>query len=289
MDQKKAVLRTVFIFTAVMAAVTLIYMLLTTIVSNKNKMVIDTDSMKLVQLEPVKDGDPVAIVETSLGEIRMRLFPEYSPEAVKNFTELAESGYYDNTYFFQSESGAYSAAGAKKKDGTMPEGYDKERELVKRELNQDLWPFRGAVVSLTTTVDRSFTEALFGGGTYYCGSRFAFVNSIEFTDEVKEQLKSISSDSEELAEAFIEKGGVPNFSQQMTVFGQVYEGLDVVDKLSSLETETNENSKYKIPKDDIMIISVEIGEYSDKEDSESSTSAEKNEPAENRSNNEADS
>lgn len=276
MDQKKTVLRTVLIFTVVMAAVTLIYMLITNLVSDRNKMVIDTDSMELVQLEPVRDGDPIAIVDTSLGEIRMRLYPEYSPEAVKNFTELAESGYYDDTYFFQSESGAYSAAGAKKKDGTMPEDYDKERELVKRELNQNLWPFRGAVVSLTTTVDRSFTEALFGGGTYYCGSRFAFINSIEFTDEVKEQLKSISTGSEELSDAFIEKGGVPNFSQQMTVFGQVYEGLDIVDKLSSLETETEENSKYKIPKEDIMIISVEIGEYSDKEGSESSASGTEN-------------
>ena len=261
MNQSKSILKTVVIFTSVMALITLVYMLLSSYLSNKNKMVIDIDTMELVQLEAPEDGDPIAVINTSLGEIRMVLYPEYSPNAVKNFTELAESGYYDNTYVFHSEEGVYSAAGAKNKDGTMPEGYDKSRELVERELNQNLWPFRGAVCALNTTVDRGLKEVLFGGGTYYCGSRLAFVNSIEFTDELKEELRQ-SSESSELAEAFIEKGGIPNFSQQMTVIGQTYEGFDVIEKLASLETENSEDDTYKIPKDDVMILSVEIGEYS---------------------------
>lgn len=262
MNQKKNVLKTIIIFTSVMALITLAYMLLSTYFSNRNKMVIDVDSMELVQLEAPEDGDPIAVIETSLGEIRIVLYPEYSPNAVQNFIDLAESGYYDNTYVFHSESGAYSAAGAKNKDGTMPDNYDKSAELVERELNQNLWPFKGAVCALTSTIDRSFTESLFGGGTYYCGSRFAFINTIEFTDEIKEELRQ-SSGSEELANAFIENGGIPNFSQQMTVIGQAYEGLDIIEQLASLETESGENDTYKIPKDDIMIISVEIGEYSE--------------------------
>ena len=53
---------------------------------------------------------------------------------------------------------------------------------------------------------------------------------------------------------------MPNLSQQVTVIGQVYEGLDVIDKLTSLETENN--GKYMIPKDDIRILSVKIDTYS---------------------------
>ena len=67
------------------------------------------------------------------------------------------------------------------------------------------------------------------------------------------------SESKELAEAFIKNGGIPNFSQQMTVIGQTYQGMDVIEKLSALETENK--GPYKIPKDDIMIISVTIDEY----------------------------
>lgn len=270
MNPKKKIFKTVIAATCAMAFISLVYMLISAYSSNKSKMVIDVDTMELVQLEEPKDGDPIAIINTSLGEIRMVLYPQYSPNAVNNFTELAESGYYDNTYIFHSEDGAYSAGGAKNKDGTMPDGYDTSRELIERELNQNLWPFRGAVCAMNTTVDRGLKEMLFGGGTYYCGSRLAFVNSIEFTDEVKQELLD-SSDSEELANAFLENGGIPNFSQQMTVIGQTYKGLDVIDALSNLETDDSENGTYKIPKEDIMIISVEISEYSEKDEENSQT------------------
>lgn len=264
MKQKNNVVRTVLIFTIIMAVGTLAFMLISSYFSNKNRMYINVDTLELVQLEEPQEGDPIAIVNTSLGEIRMVLYPEYSPNAVANFIELAESGYYDNTYVFHSEDGVYSAAGSKVKDGTMPDGYDKSRELIERELHQNLWPFKGAVLSLSTTVDRGLKEMFFGGGTYYCGSRFAIVNTIEFTDEIKEQLAA-ASESQVVSDAFIEKGGIPNFSQQMTVIGQTYEGLDVVEKLASLETESAEDAAYKIPKEDIMILSVEISEYSAEE------------------------
>ena len=68
-----------------------------------------------------------------------------------------------------------------------------------------------------------------------------------------------NSISRELAQAFIDLGGIPNFSQQMTVIGQTYEGTEVIEKLSQLETE--ENGIYKIPKEDIMINSVKISKY----------------------------
>lgn len=243
------------------------YMLISAYAGAKNQIVIDPDTMKFVQFEDPEDGDPIAIVDTTLGEVRFVLYPEYSPNAVENFTELAESGYYDGTYVFNSESGAYSALGSPNKDGTLREGYETGRELIERELSQDLWPFKGAVCCLTSTVDKSFFENLFGGGTYYCGSRFAFINTLEFSDEDKEELRS--DGDEKLAEAFIEHGGIPNFSQQMTVIGQVYEGMDVVEKLASLEVEENEDSVYKIPKDDIMVDSVKTDTYHSENDGNS--------------------
>ncbi|MCM1507399.1 MAG: peptidylprolyl isomerase [Ruminococcus flavefaciens] len=256
--------KTLIIMILVAGLLTLGMMILEQVRKNNDTYVtIDLDSMKLVQLEEPKENDPIAIVETTLGEIRFVLYPEYSPNAVKNFTELAESGYYDNTYFYNSDSGVYSSAGSKQKDGSYTQGNASER--VERELSQDLWSFKGAVCCATTDFDRSFTEMLVGGGTYYCGSRLNFLNTIEFTDELKEEMRS-SATSEELTEAFIEKGGIPNFSQQMTVIGQVYEGLDVVEKLASLDS--TDDGNYKIPNEDIMIISVKIDAYSPNEKTE---------------------
>ncbi len=65
---------------------------------------------------------------------------------------------------------------------------------------------------------------------------------------------------------FIEKGGVPNISQKITVFGQAYEGFDVIDKLTDLEVEVSEeDEERKIPVEDIMIETIEIETYSQKD------------------------
>ena len=98
-----------------------------------------------------------------------------------------------------------------------------------------------------------------GGGTFYNGSCFMFIDEVELDDESKQQLLD-ASDNKALGQAFIDLGGVPNLSQQATVIGQTYEGLDVIDALTSLETENN--GKYMIPKEDIMINSVKIDTYS---------------------------
>ncbi|MDE5854933.1 MAG: peptidylprolyl isomerase [Ruminococcus sp.] len=260
--KNKGLLKLVLILTAVMGVLTALLLFISAKQEVNNTYInINPETMNLIQLEPPENGDIIAIVDTTLGEIRFVLYPEHSPNAVKNFIELAESGYYNNTYVFNSESGAYSAAGSKLKNGEMPEGYDKSRELVERELNQDLWTFRGAVCSMNTTVDRSLKEKILGGGTYFNGSRFMIINSYGMESDEEKQILLDNSENKELGQAFIDNGGIPNFSQQMTVIGQVYEGLDVVDALANLETENS--GYYKIPKDDIMINSIQISEYAE--------------------------
>ncbi len=268
MIKKNNAVRIILIFTLIMGVSAFVMMLGNNLAARKTSYItVDPETMELVQLEAPKEGDPVAIVDTTLGEYRFVLYPQYSPDAVANFTELANQGYYDNTYVFHSESGAYSAAGAPNKDGSAKEN---SHELVERELHQNLWPFKGAVLSMNTTIDKSLKEKFFGGGTYYNGSRFMVLNTVEFSDEFKEELKE-SSESEKLAEAFISKGGVPNYSQVMTVIGQTYSGMDVVEKLSALETQNN--GIYKYPVEDVMIKSVTISTYSAEE--EAATKAEK--------------
>lgn len=257
MFKSNRTVRLILIFTLIMGVSSLVVMLSNTLASRQTYYItVDPETMELVQLEAPEEGDTVAIVDTTIGEYRFVLYPEYSPNAVENFIALANEGYYNNTYVFHSESGAYSAAGAPNKDGSAK---DNSHELVERELHQDLWPFKGAVLAMNTTVKQSFKEKLFGGGTYYNGSRFMVLNTVEFNDEFKEELKEVS-ESQELADAFINHGGVPNFSQQMTVIGQVYSGMDVVESLASLETE--DKGSYKFPIEDIMINSVTITTYS---------------------------
>lgn len=266
MKKKNAGLRLILIMAVLMAGFTGITLFLSGAHAKNDTYVdIDPETVELVQLKAPEEGDPIAIVDTDLGEFRMRLYPEYSPLAVKNFTELAESGYYDGTYVFDSGSGAYASLGAPQTNGELPEGYDTSRELIPRELHQDLWPVRGTVMAMATAGKRGLKEMLLGGTPYYSGSRFVLVDTIEFTPEIEEELRSIST-IDSLSDAFIEKGGVPNFSQQMTVIGQTYEGFEVIDALCSLESV--DNGAYHIPAEEVKIKTVTISTYgSDDENS----------------------
>ena len=133
MKGNKNAVKMVLIFTLIMGIMTFMVMFSSNSKQNNNTYItVDPTTMKLVQLDPPNEGDPIAIVDTTLGEFRFVLYPQYSPNAVKNFTDLAESGYYDGTYVFDSVRGAYSSAGAPNKDGSVN---DQSHEVVARELH----------------------------------------------------------------------------------------------------------------------------------------------------------
>lgn len=259
MTQKNHFVRNIILICLIMGCFSLALMMLTkTRELNNRAITIDVSTMKLVQLDPPQEGDQIAIVDTTIGEVRFRLYPEYSPNAVANFITLAESGYYDGTYVYDAQDGAFSSMGAPNRDGSLNVSKSSDQEHIKRELDQDLWPFRGTVCMFNNSFKRNWKQYIFGGGTYYCGSRFSILNSVAFTEEFSQDVREKSA-SPKLAEAFISKGGIPNFSQQFTIIGQTYEGFDVVDALASLDSQSN--GEFKTPVEEVKIISVRIDTY----------------------------
>ena len=157
MNTKNPAIKAVLIFTLIMGVFSLVIMLSANLKSAKNDTTIANDppTLVLVQLQEPQEGDPIAIVDTTLGEFRMVLYPQYSPNAVANFVDLAESGYYNDSYVYNIESGVYASAGSSDNDGSVG---DTSHEKTVRELNQNLWPFKGAVCMLNTSVDKTFRE-----------------------------------------------------------------------------------------------------------------------------------
>lgn len=237
--------------------------------SSQTSSYIDMNTLDLVQKKQPEKGDTIAVMKTTVGDIKFVLYPEYAPKTVEKFTSLAESGYYDNTYVFNSEPGVYFSAGSPFKNGDLDENKPEGIEEWERELHQNLWPFRGALCSLSTGEEGGFWKKLKGETKVLNGSRFAVLNSSEFTDELKEQLLE-SDENTTLAEEFIELGGVPALSQEITVFGQTYEGYDIIEKLTSLEVEKTEDG-LNIPVEDIMIETIEISTYSGENTSDEET------------------
>ncbi|MBR3908690.1 MAG: peptidylprolyl isomerase, partial [Clostridia bacterium] len=51
------------------------------------------------QLEIAKSGDTVAIMHTTMGDIKIKLFKEETPKTFENFTTHAKNGYYNGLIF----------------------------------------------------------------------------------------------------------------------------------------------------------------------------------------------
>ena len=220
--------------------------------------VLDYNDISLIQLEKPASGTPLAVMHTTAGDMTYILYPEQCPQTVANFTELAKKGYYDGTYIFRVEKDIFFSGGAKAQDGSMPEGFASEaQEHIPQELSAKLWPLRGALCAMTTTVEGGIWKTITKTRETFTGSRFLVCNSIDMTDEIKEGLRSGDNDAmKRVGDAFIEQGGIPNYAQQITVFGQLTEGFEILDAITSSEL-TGESSAQR-PKEDILINGIEI-------------------------------
>ena len=232
----------------------------------KFQVYVDTDNMQLVQLDEPEPDAPAMCVHTTAGDIVAELYPDEAPDYVAQFTKLAESGYYDNTYIFQVEDGVYFEAGTPNEDGTLTAGTDDTYEKVERETSANLWPLRGAFCAPGTSQDGTFWDRLTGNVKNYCGTRFVVCNSIVFDDSTKQEMQSLSQNAKEISDAFLEKGGIPNYSQQMPIFAQAFgdESFDTIDTIVHAKTKAAESEGGNTPPaDSIQILSIQIGSYSD--------------------------
>ncbi len=76
---------------------------------------------------------PVVLMETSMGDIKLKLFPEVAPIHVQNFLNLAKSGFYDSLIFHRVIEGFMIQAGAFTDDMQM-----KSAKTIPAEFNDSL-------------------------------------------------------------------------------------------------------------------------------------------------------
>ncbi len=214
----------------------------------------DFTQMDLIQLSPPEEGDTIAIIDTSLGEIRVVLYEEQAPNTVAAFIAEAEAGNYNDMPVYGIMTDTYFLTGGKENKHGVYIGRDSDEELVANEYSVDLWPFRGAMISFSEKVG-------------YGDSRWYIVNTdaANLTEEAIGELKNSVAEWENVEERdnlinlfdkFYEIGGVFGLSGKCTVYGQTYEGLDVVEAICA--TKADENNR---PYEEITINSITISTY----------------------------
>ncbi|MBR5520412.1 MAG: peptidylprolyl isomerase [Oscillospiraceae bacterium] len=192
-----------------------------------------------IQLQQPQSGDTVVTITTSEGEIKVVLFPEYAPKAVQNFVSLAENGYYDNTVFHRVIADFIIQGGSP--DGTPGGGTSCWGLEFEDEFSDFLHHYNGALAMANHGADTN-------------GSQFYFVTAPlgKMDDATVARMEAAGWDAE-VVSAYKEAGGMPRLDYRYTVFGQIYDGLNVAYKIS--RAETNESDR---PVKDITVQSVVV-------------------------------
>lgn len=220
-----------------------------------NTVMIMTKAMDntIIQLQQPVEGDTIAEFDTSKGIIKAKLMPEYAPKAVENFVSLAESGYYDSVIFhrvinnFVIQSGDPTGTGT---GGTSIWGEDFENELSPKARH-----FRGALCMANAGPDTNQSQFYIVQNPKMDESSLSYINEMKNSVDPAEFESYFPSD---VLEKYIELGGYPSLDFQYTVFGQVFEGMDIVDAIATAPVDEN-----NYPLEDIFINAINIYTYSD--------------------------
>lgn len=201
----------------------------------------------LPQFSYMHKGDTVAVLHTNYGDISLRFFPEYAPKAVENFITHAKEGYYDGVTFHRVINDFVIQGGDP--EGTGMGGNSIWGTPFENEVSMDLRHFRGAL-------------CMANSGANTNRSQFYIVQcpkvQTDFKTYVGSQAQNVQLYPDYIVDKYEEVGGYPYIDFGYTVFGQVTEGMDVVDKIAAVATDENDK-----PIDDVVIKNVEVYELNE--------------------------
>lgn len=206
-------------------------------------------SKKSDQFSEPKKGETVAeIVIEGYGSIFVKFFKESAPKAVENFITHAKEGYYDGLTFHRVINDFMIQGGDP--DGVGTGGKSIWGKSFEDEFTENLQPYRGAL-------------CMANSGPNTNGSQFFIVQAKENYDKdtlsFLEQQYGVKFNEDAIAK-YAEKGGTPWLYRLHTVFGQVYEGLDVLDAVAATAVKDANANDYR-PVKDVIIEKINISEY----------------------------
>src|SRR5438477_3346142 len=153
------------------------------------------------------DKNSVVVMETSKGTIKIELFADKSPITVKNFLSYVDDKFYDGTIFHRVISD-FMIQGGGFESGLKEK--EKTKPSIKNEAGNGVSNERGTIAMARTPVPDSATAQF-------------FINTVD---------NARSLDRANAGDKF-----------GYAVFGKVVEGMNVVDEIRRVKTETQRGPK----------------------------------------------
>ena len=191
----------------------------------------------------------MVLISTNYGDMKAILYNE-TPLHRDNFIKLVKEGYYDGTLFhrvidgFMIQGGDPDSKTAKPKQmlGQGGPGY-----TIPAEFKQELIHKKGALAAARMGDNVNPQKASSGSQFYIAqGKRYTSDELNMLQARMGKQFNQTQKD------AYVNEGGVPFLDYEYTVFGQVIEGLEVIDKIAKVQKD-----RYDRPVEDVkMTISI---------------------------------
>ncbi len=177
------------------------------------------------------------VIETPYGNMVAELY-DHTPKHADNFVKLIEEGFYENLLFhrvidgFMIQGGDPNSKNAKKNArlGTGGPGYQ-----IDAEFDNNLIHVKGALAAARTGGPSNPKKKS-------SGSQFYIVQGSKLSEPQLNQIEARGrfKYTEEQKKAYLEVGGTPFLDREYTVFGRVIEGLDVIDKIATVKTNSSD-------------------------------------------------
>ena len=184
----------------------------------------------VVKQAPVQTKERMVLISTEFGEMKVKLY-DATPKHRDNFIKLVQQGFYDSLLFhrvirsFMIQGGDPQSKNAP--PGMMLGGGD-IGYTVPAEFVDSLFHRKGALCAARTENPEKASS----------GCQFYIVQGKAMTNEQLDQLETqrgvkFSAKQREILTTI---GGTPFLDRNYTVYGQVVEGLDVIDKIAAVQT-----------------------------------------------------
>ena len=197
-----------------------------------------------------KTDEKMVIIKTEFGDIKVKLYND-TPKHRDNFLKLVDEGFYTDLLFhrvikqFMIQGGDPDTKNPKKdiRYGNGGPGY-----TIPSEIHDKHFHIKGALAAARLGDEYNLNKESSGSQFYIVHGRP--VDKLQL--EIFESQKKIYYNNE-VSAIYETKGGAPQLDMEYTVFGQVIEGLDIIDAIATSSTDSNDR-----PKENITILSITV-------------------------------
>lgn len=211
-------------------------MLLVTILAGcgskpQSELITNTNIVDVLTRYGKANPETEVLIETDFGNMRIRLY-EDTPLHRANFVKLIKDGHYEEGEFYRI---FYQF---------MIQGGDFDDQLdymIPSEFNKKYIHKKGALSMARQDEDNPELKS--------SSTEFFIVHGSRYADyQVETEIENLGLTlTDEQKKIYMSEGGYMSLDQKYTVFGEVIEGLDVIDKIASVKVYNEDKPLKKIP------------------------------------------